>query len=51
MNASEVFETLGLSEHNSGVYAGEWLDGSGETTEVINPTTGTTLATVSPNSS
>ena len=46
MNAAEVFAELGLSDHNSGVFAGEWLDGSGETTEVVNPTTGTTLATV-----
>ncbi len=46
MNKSDVFEALGLSEENSGVYAGEWLDGTGSRVEVTNPTTGETLATV-----
>jgi len=46
MNESEVFAALGLSDHNSGVFGGEWLDATGEQVEVINPTTGETLATV-----
>ena len=46
MNQQEVFGALGLAEHNSGVFAGEWLDASGEQIEVINPTTGEALATV-----
>ena len=46
MSPSEVFADLGLSDHNSGVFAGEWLEATGESTEVINPTTGTSLATV-----
>jgi aldehyde dehydrogenase (NAD+) len=46
MNASEVFAALGLIDHNSGVYGGEWLEATGEQIEVINPTTGGTLATV-----
>ena len=46
MNKQEIFGALGLSDHNSGVFAGEWLEPSGEQIEVINPTTGETLATV-----
>jgi aldehyde dehydrogenase (NAD+) len=46
MNKQEVFESLGLSEHNSGVFAGEWLEATGEQMEVVNPTTGDVLATV-----
>jgi aldehyde dehydrogenase (NAD+) len=46
MNKQDVFESLGLSEHNSGVFAGEWLEATGEQVEVVNPTTGETLATV-----
>jgi aldehyde dehydrogenase (NAD+) len=46
MNKQEVFESLGLSEHNSGVFAGEWLEATGEQVEVVNPTTGDVLATV-----
>jgi aldehyde dehydrogenase (NAD+) len=46
MNKHEVFESLGLSEHNSGVFAGEWLEATGEQVEVVNPTTGDVLATV-----
>jgi len=46
MNASEVFAALGLADHNSGVYGGGWLEATGEQIEVINPTTGGTLATV-----
>lgn len=46
MNIQEVFTSLGLSEHNSGVYAGEWLEATGETVEVVNPTTGSVMAKV-----
>lgn len=46
MNQTEIFEMLGLGDHNSGVFAGEWLDGHGERIDVVNPTTGETLATV-----
>jgi len=46
MNIAELFETLGLTEHNSGVYAGEWLSPTGETVQVLNPTTGEAIATV-----
>jgi L-aminoadipate-semialdehyde dehydrogenase len=45
MTTQEIFETLGLESHNSGVFAGEWLAASGETVDVINPTTGESLAT------
>src|SRR5690606_32147809 len=31
---------------NSGVYAGEWLEATGQTIDVTNPTTGETLAKV-----
>ena len=46
MSHQEIFEALGIEEHNSGVYAGEWLEATGETIEVVNPTTGLSLATV-----
>ncbi|HEX6947918.1 MAG TPA: aldehyde dehydrogenase family protein [Acidimicrobiia bacterium] len=46
MNAGEILERLGISEVNSGVFAGEWLDAHGPTIEVPNPTTGETLAGV-----
>ncbi len=46
MNREEVFEALGIAEHNSGVFAGKWLEPTGETIDVINPTTGESIATV-----
>ncbi len=46
MNQSDVFVALDLQPENSGVYAGEWLEASGDTVEVINPTTAQTIATV-----
>ena len=45
MTTEEIFETLGLESSNSGVFAGEWLKASGETVDVVNPTTGESLAT------
>ena len=46
MNKQEIFGALGLSDDNSGVFAGEWLGPGGEKVEVVNPTTGEPLATV-----
>ena len=46
MNRADIFDALGLADHNSGVFGGEWLDGTGEQIKVINPTTGEALATV-----
>ena len=46
MNKEEIFGALGLGDDNSGVFAGEWLEPSGEKIEVVNPTTGEALATV-----
>lgn len=46
MNQQHVFEALGIGEHNSGVYAGEWLEATGETIEVVNPTTASPIAQV-----
>ncbi|MFP3881416.1 MAG: aldehyde dehydrogenase family protein [Actinomycetota bacterium] len=46
MNQQEIFETLGLEAHNSGVYAGEWIEATGETVDVTNPATGGSIATV-----
>jgi aldehyde dehydrogenase (NAD+) len=46
MNKQEIFGALGLSDHNSGVFAGGWLEPGGEKVEVVNPTTGEALATV-----
>ena len=46
MNKNEIFTALGLTDENSGVYAGDWLEATGETIDVINPTTGERLASV-----
>jgi aldehyde dehydrogenase (NAD+) len=46
MTQQEIFDTLGIDSHNSGVYAGEWLDAAGETIDVLNPSTGQSIATV-----
>jgi aldehyde dehydrogenase (NAD+) len=46
MNKQEIFGALGLGDHNSGVFAGEWLEPTGDQIEVVNPTTGEALATV-----
>ncbi len=46
MNKSEIFAALGIEEHNSGAYAGEWLEATGKTVDVVNPTTGESIATV-----
>ena len=46
MNREQVFAALGIEPEHSGVFAGEWLDSTGETTEVINPTTGLSMASV-----
>jgi aldehyde dehydrogenase (NAD+) len=45
MTTQEIFESLGLESHNSGVFAGEWLEAGGKTVDVINPATGESLAT------
>lgn len=45
MTTQEIFESLGLESHNSGVFAGEWLEAGGEPVDVINPATGESLAT------
>jgi aldehyde dehydrogenase (NAD+) len=46
MTREEVFEVLGIAEHNSGVFAGKWLEPTGEAIDVTNPTTGESIATV-----
>lgn len=46
MNRDQIFSSLGLDDHNSGVFAGEWLAGRGETVEVVDPTSGEAVATV-----
>lgn len=46
MNHEEIFGALGLGHHNSGVFAGQWLEPTGEQIEVVNPSNGKTLATV-----
>jgi len=46
MSPQEVFDRLGIGSENSGVYGGRWLEAHGETVDVVNPTTGDTLATV-----
>jgi aldehyde dehydrogenase (NAD+) len=46
MNKSEIFGALGLDQQNSGVFAGDWLEATGDQIDVTNPTSGETLATV-----
>ncbi|MDP9494688.1 MAG: aldehyde dehydrogenase family protein [Actinomycetota bacterium] len=46
MKKAEVFDKLGLSETNSGVFGGRWLDATGETIDVIDPSTSEPLASV-----
>ncbi len=46
MDRQTIFQNLGLSEHNSGVYAGEWLEAAGPAVEMVNPATGEILASV-----
>jgi len=46
MNKTEIFDALELADHNSGVFGGEWLPGTGEQSVVVNPSNGETLATV-----
>jgi aldehyde dehydrogenase (NAD+) len=46
MNKTETFDRLGLSAANSGVFGGEWLEATGETIEVIDPSTSESLASV-----
>jgi len=46
MKKAEVFDQLGLSDTNSGVFGGQWLDATGETIEVIDPSTSQPLASV-----
>ncbi|MEX2279452.1 MAG: aldehyde dehydrogenase family protein [Acidimicrobiia bacterium] len=43
---SSVLASLGLGDSNSGVFAGRWIDASGETIAVQNPATGETIASV-----
>ncbi|HEX6287462.1 MAG TPA: aldehyde dehydrogenase family protein [Acidimicrobiia bacterium] len=46
MNAQDVLLKLGIESENSGVFAGEWLEATGETIDVVNPTSGATIARV-----
>jgi aldehyde dehydrogenase (NAD+) len=46
MKKQEIFESLGLGENNSGVFAGSWLEGTGGDLPVTNPATGEVIATV-----
>ena len=46
IDPNAVLDRLGLSAHNSGVYAGEWLEAGGATLEIENPATGETTASV-----
>jgi len=45
-NQSDVLAALDLQPENSGAYAGGWLEASGDTVDVINPTNAQTIATV-----
>jgi aldehyde dehydrogenase (NAD+) len=46
VNRDQIFADLGLSQRNSGVYAGGWLDATGPEIPVENPASGETVATV-----
>ncbi|MGZ5385613.1 MAG: aldehyde dehydrogenase family protein, partial [Acidimicrobiia bacterium] len=46
MNKQEIFESLGLDDKNSGVFAGSWLEGTGGDLPVTNPANGEVIATV-----
>ncbi len=46
MTKDQIFGELGIEEVNSGVFAGEWLPATGESIDVVNPTTGEVLASV-----
>ncbi len=46
MTTSEIFSALGLEETNSGVYAGGWVEATGEEVTVENPSSGEALAKV-----
>ncbi len=46
MNKDQIFRALGLTDDNSGVYAGEWLKATGSQIDVVNPTTGERIGAV-----
>jgi aldehyde dehydrogenase (NAD+) len=46
MNKVQVFEELGLSDVNSGAFAGRWLDAAGKPVESFDPSTGELLGVV-----
>jgi aldehyde dehydrogenase (NAD+) len=46
IDTAALLSRLGLGAHNSGVFAGEWIEASGDTLEVENPATGETIASV-----
>jgi len=46
MSSQGVLERLGIEAENSGVFAGAWLEATGETIDVVNPTTGEAIAKV-----
>lgn len=46
MSRDQIFAALGIENHNSGVFAGQWLEASGESIDVVNPTNGEMLASV-----
>lgn len=43
----QLLAKLGLSEHNAGVFDGEWRDGEGDTVQSLNPANNAVLASVS----
>jgi aldehyde dehydrogenase (NAD+) len=46
MDRDQIFSRLGLTDTLSGVYAGKWRPGGGAPVDVVDPTTGTTIAQV-----
>jgi len=46
IDAATVLSSLGLSNSNSGVFAGGWREAGGDTIDIENPATGDTIASV-----
>jgi aldehyde dehydrogenase (NAD+) len=46
MTRDEIFDSLGLSNTNSGVYAGGWIEGNGAELTSINPSTAAGIASI-----
>ncbi|UCG41293.1 MAG: aldehyde dehydrogenase family protein, partial [Acidimicrobiia bacterium] len=46
MEAHEILSSLGVVDDHPGAFAGTWIETTGEPLDVIDPTTGSHLATI-----